>query len=145
MSRLRPVQKNVGETNPRQDWRARAETKVQKFLLSLDISETLCLSRLRPARQVLFAVRHTPIRKSFIFGSAGNCTIRFLPGKLAAISTYTSFSWCFLLLFLYTVFVHLFLYATFRSYKVLSASISVLRRAKKSYKWRNRWAISGHK
>jgi hypothetical protein len=34
-----------------------------------------------------------------------NCTIRFLPGKLAAISTYTSFSWCFLLPFLYTVFI----------------------------------------
>jgi hypothetical protein len=56
MSRLRPVQKNVGETNPRQDWRARAEHNVQNFLVSLDISETLCPSRLRPARQVLFRV-----------------------------------------------------------------------------------------
>jgi hypothetical protein len=53
----------------------------------------------------LFPVRRTPIRKSVIFGSAGNCTIRFLPGKLVAVSTYTSFSWCFLLLFLYTVLV----------------------------------------
>jgi hypothetical protein len=84
----------------------------------------------------LFPVRRTPIRKSLVFGSAGNCAIRFLPGKLAAISTYSSFSWCFLLLFLYTVFVHLFLYATFKSYKVLGASILVLRRAEKSYKWR---------
>jgi hypothetical protein len=109
MSRLRPVQKIVGETNPRQDWRARAEPKVQKFILSLDVSETLCPSRIRLARQVLFlclfSERRTPIRKGVIFGSAGNCTIRFLPGKLVAISTYTSFSWCFLLLFLYTVFI----------------------------------------
>jgi hypothetical protein len=44
----------VGERNPRQDWRARAGPKVQNFLLSLDISETLCPSRLRPARQALF-------------------------------------------------------------------------------------------
>jgi hypothetical protein len=56
MSRLRPVQKIVGETNPRQDWRARAEPKVQKFLVSLDTSETLCPSRIWPARQVLFFV-----------------------------------------------------------------------------------------
>jgi hypothetical protein len=69
----------------------------------------------------LFPVRRTPIRKSVIFRIAGNCAIRFLPGKLAAISTYRSFSWCVLLLFLYTVFVHLFLYAAFRSYKVLGA------------------------
>jgi hypothetical protein len=49
--------------------------------------------------------RRTPIRKSVIFGCVGNCTIRFLPGKLVAISTYTSFSWCFLLLFMYTVII----------------------------------------
>jgi hypothetical protein len=63
----------------------------------------------------LFPVRHTPIRKDVIFGIVGDCAIRFLPGKLAAISTYSSFYWCFFLLFLYTVFVHLFLYATFSS------------------------------
>jgi hypothetical protein len=56
MSCLRPVQKNVSETNPRQDWRARAEPEVQKFLVSLDISVTLCPSRVGPARQVLFRV-----------------------------------------------------------------------------------------
>jgi hypothetical protein len=32
----------------------------------------------------------------------------------------------------------LFLYATFRSYKVLSVSVSVLKREEKSFKWRNR-------
>jgi hypothetical protein len=108
MSRLRTVQKIAGEINPRQDWHARADSKVQKFIMSLDISETLCLSRIRPARQVLFVSfpeRRSPIRKIIIFRSAGNCTMRFLPGKLVAISTYTSFSWRFLLLFLYTVFI----------------------------------------
>jgi hypothetical protein len=149
MSRLRPVQKNVSETNPHQDWCARAEPKVQKILVSHAISETLCPSRVWPARQVLFScllpVRRTPIRKSVIFGIAGNCAIRFLAGKLAALSTYSSFSWCFLLLFLYTVFVHLFLYATFRSYRVLGASILVLRRAQKLISGENRSGISGHK
>jgi hypothetical protein len=56
MSLLRPLEKNVSETNPRQDWRARAEPKVQKFLVSLDISDTLCPYRVRSARQVLFCV-----------------------------------------------------------------------------------------
>jgi hypothetical protein len=144
MSRLHPEYKYGVEIKPRQDRRARVEPKVRKFLMSLDISETLCPSRVRPARQVLFmsfplfAVMRTPIRKSVVFGIAGNCAIRFLPGKLAAISTYSSFSWCFLLLFMYTVFVHLFLYATFRSYKVLGASISVLRRAEKLISGENR-------
>jgi hypothetical protein len=106
MSRLRPVQKIVGETNPRQDWRARAEPKVQKFIDSLSISE---MSVSHPASAAgtfscLFSVWRTPICKSVIFGGAGNFTIRFLPGKLAAISTHTSFSWCFWLMFLYTVF-----------------------------------------
>jgi hypothetical protein len=111
ISRLRPGYKYGVETNPRHDRRARVEPKVRKFLASLDISWTLCPSRLRPARQVLFmyfplfAVRRTPISKSVVFGRAANCTICFLPGKLAAISTYISFSWCFLLLFLYTVFI----------------------------------------
>jgi hypothetical protein len=109
MSRLRPVHKVVGETNTRRDWRARPGRKVRKFIVFLGISETLCPSRIRTARQVLFmsflTERRTPIRKIVIFGSAGNCTIRILPGKLVTISTYISFTWCFLLLFLYTVFL----------------------------------------
>jgi hypothetical protein len=43
--------------------------------VSLDISETLCLSRVRPARQVLFHVflpeRRTPAGKSIIAGKYG--------------------------------------------------------------------------
>jgi hypothetical protein len=110
MSRLRPVQKIVGETNPRQDWRARAEPKVQTFLVSLNISESLCPSCIRPARQVLFRVfsfqRGVPRSVKAPFSEVREIAQSvFLPGKLVAISTYTSFSWCFLLLFLYTVFV----------------------------------------
>jgi hypothetical protein len=142
MSRLRPDYKYGVETNLRQDRRARVEPKVRKFLLSLNISETLCPFRLRPAWQVLFMsfpfLQWGVPRSVKASGSEvrENCTISFLRDKLAAISTHSSFSWCFLLLFLYTVFVHLFLYATFKSYKVLGASISVLRRADKYYKWR---------
>jgi hypothetical protein len=62
MSRLRPVQKIVGKTNPRRDWHARPGRKVQKFIVSLDISETLCPSRIRPARQVPF---HVSFREAY--------------------------------------------------------------------------------
>jgi hypothetical protein len=75
VSRLRPVHKVVGGTNPRRDWHARPGRKVRKFLVSLDISETLCPSRVRPARQVLFHVflpeRRTPAGKSIIAGKCG--------------------------------------------------------------------------
>jgi hypothetical protein len=75
VSRLRPVHKVVGGTNPGRDWRARPGRKVRKFLVSLDISETLCPSRVRPARQVLFHVflpeRRTSAGKSIISGKCG--------------------------------------------------------------------------
>jgi hypothetical protein len=110
MSRIRPVHKVVGGTNPRQDWHAQPGRKVRKFLVSLDISETFCPYPIRPARQVLFHVflseRRTLARKSVTLGSAGNCIIRILPGKPIVISTYISFHWYFLLLFLYTVFLY---------------------------------------
>jgi hypothetical protein len=54
MSRLRPVHTAVGGTNPRRDCHARPGRKVRKSIMSLDKSETLCPSRIRPARQVLF-------------------------------------------------------------------------------------------
>jgi hypothetical protein len=47
----------------------------QIYRVSLDISETLCPSRVRPAQQVLFHVflpeRHTPAGKSVIAGKCG--------------------------------------------------------------------------
>jgi hypothetical protein len=72
VSRLRPFHKVVGGTNPGRDWHARPGRKVRKFLVSLDISETLCPPRIRPARQVLFHVflpeMRTRAGKSIIVG-----------------------------------------------------------------------------
>jgi hypothetical protein len=75
VSGIRPVHKVVGGTNSRRDWHARPGRKVRKFLASLDISETLCPSRVRPAQHVLFHVfmseRHTPAGESIIAGKYG--------------------------------------------------------------------------
>jgi hypothetical protein len=74
----------------------------------LDISETSCPSRVRPARQVLFHVfrpeKRIPAGKTYysmlcasgtiiiilFLGSAGSCVIRVLPGNPVVITTYTS-------------------------------------------------------
>jgi hypothetical protein len=49
--------------------------------------------------------RRTPARRRITLGNRGNYIIRILPGKPVVISTYISFHWYFLLLFMYTVFL----------------------------------------
>jgi hypothetical protein len=97
-SRLCPEYKYGVETSPRQGRRARVGpigTKISyvtrhKWDL-IPVSPpagTACAFYVFP----LFAVRRTPIRKSLVCTEVReNCTIRFLPGKLAVISTYSSF------------------------------------------------------
>jgi hypothetical protein len=73
MSRLLPEYKYGVEKKPRHDRRARVEPKVQKFSPPVSAAGTFHVFP-------LFAVRRTPIRKSLVFGSAGELHYPFSTG-----------------------------------------------------------------
>jgi hypothetical protein len=124
-----------------------------------DISKISCPSHVRPARQVTFCVfrpeKRIPVGNTYlsVFCASGatkvscseeitgNRVIGALPGKPIVNTTYTSFASISCCCSCIQPFLLLFLYATFKSYKMLSVliiSITVLRRVERSYKWRNR-------
>jgi hypothetical protein len=117
-----------------------------------NISEISCPSHVRPARQVTFRVfqpeKSIPAGKKCIFPcfvrwarqkvscseeSAGNRVIGVLPGKPVVNTTYTSFTSISCCCSCIQPFLLLFLYATFKSYKMLSVliiSIMVLKKVR---------------